>query len=126
MADWLEEVSNEETLNESMCVAFAVAVQDGTQEGQSAMDDVFGEEDEALADPVEVGTREELDFDTVDILGLPMKEQERRKAWRSLPQRVRIGVRRLHRQFGHVPIKVMTNMLRAAKVDSSYIKAVHR
>ena len=52
-----------------------------------------------------------------------MKEQERRKAWRSLPQRVRIGVRRLRHQFGHVPIKVMTNMLRAAKVDPSYIKA---
>ena len=128
MADWLEDVSCEETLNESMSVAFPVTVQDGTQEGESTMDDVLGDDDEALADPVEVGIREEMDLDTVDISGLPMKEQGRRKAWRSLPQRVRIGVRRLHRQFGHVPIKVMTNMLRAAKVDPSYIKAaqLHR
>ena len=41
MADWLEEVSCEETLNESMSVAFPVAVQDDTQEGQSTMDDVL-------------------------------------------------------------------------------------
>lgn len=79
---------------------------------------------------MEVGIREEMDLDTVDIPGLPVKEQERRKAWRSLglPQRVRIGVRCLHRQFGHVPIKVMTNVLRAAKVDPSCIKAaqLHR
>ena len=69
-----------------------------------------------------------MDLDSVDIPGLPLKEAERRKAWKKLPQRVRIGVRRLHRQFGHVPIKVMTNMLRAAKVDPSYIKAarLHR
>ena len=128
MAGWLEEVSNEEALSESMSVAFPVAVQDDAQEGQSTMDDVFGEEREALADNVEVGIREEMGLDTVDVPGLPKKEQERRKAWRSPPQRVRIGVRCLRRQFGHVPIEVMTNMLRAAKVDSSYIKAaqIHR
>ena len=42
-------------------------------------------------------------LDEVDIPGLPLEESERRRQWRKLPQRVRIGVRRLHHQFGHVP-----------------------
>lgn len=116
MVEWLEEISKEETLNESMSVAFPAEIQDEVQDSRPPMDELLGEEDHALADPIEVGIGEEMDLDTVDIPGLPMKEAERRKAWKSLPQRVRIGVRRLHRQFGHVPIKVMTNMLRAAKL----------
>lgn len=116
MVEWLEEISKEETLNESMSVAFPAEIQDEVQDSRPPMDELLGEEDHALADPIEVGIGEEMDLDTVAIPGLPMKEAERRKAWKSLPQRVRIGVRRLHRQFGHVPIKVMTNMLRAAKL----------
>ena len=68
MSDWLDEISKEETLNGSMSVASPV--QDETQDSQSTMDDLCGEEDEALADPVEVGIRADMDLVTVDILGL--------------------------------------------------------
>ena len=63
-----DEISKEETLNGSMSVASPV--QDETQDSQSTMDDLCGEEDEALADPVEVGIRADMDLVTVDILGL--------------------------------------------------------
>ena len=52
------------------------------------------------------------------------EESERRRQRRKLPQRVRIGVRRLHHQFGHVPRKVLINVLRAAKVHEDFVKAV--
>ena len=63
-------------------------------------------------------------MDEVDVPGLPLEESERRRQWRKLPQRVRIGVRRLHHQFGHVPRKVLINLLRAAKVHEDFVKAV--
>ena len=45
-----------------------------------------------------------------------------------MSQRIRLAIRRLHRQFGHCPKKVLTNLLRAAKIDESYIEAakLHR
>ena len=67
---------------------------------------------------------EETLLDTVDVPGLPQKEADRRAAWRKLPQRYRVAVRRLHRQFGHCPKGVMVNLLRAARVHKSYVDAV--
>ena len=63
-------------------------------------------------------------LDEVDIPGLPLEESERRRQWRKLPQRVRIGVRRLHHQFGHVPRKVLINLLRAATVHEEHLPPV--
>ena len=37
---------------------------------------------------------------------------------------VRVAVKRLHRQFGHIQPKVLANLLRAARVDPEYIKGV--
>ena len=67
---------------------------------------------------------EETLVDEVDIPGLPADEAERRRMWRKLPARVRIGVRRLHRQFGHVSKQTMIHLLRAAKVRKEFIDAV--
>ena len=52
---------------------------------------------------------------------LPATEQERREGWKQLPKRTRVALRRLHRQFGHCPQKVLTNFLRAARVDKSSV-----
>ena len=82
VVDWLEEMSKEETLNESMSVAFPAEIHDEVQDSQPPMDALLGGEDQALADPVEVAIGEEMDLDTLDIPGLPLKEAERRKAWR--------------------------------------------
>ena len=37
---------------------------------------------------------------------------------------MRIAIRRLHRQFGHVPQKILLNLLRSARVSKEYIDAV--
>ena len=63
-------------------------------------------------------------LDTVYVPGLPQQGVECCAAWRKLPQRVRVAVRRLHRQFGHCPRDVMIKLLRAARVNRSYIEAV--
>ena len=54
----------------------------------------------------------------------PSRKPNVRAGWRRLPQKVRIAIRRLHRQFGHVPDKVLTNLLRSARVSKEYIDAV--
>ena len=75
-------------------------------------------------DVTEDAIQQETALDEVDIPNLPIKEAERRAGWRSLPQKVRIAIRRLHRQFGHVPQKVLLNLLRSARVSKQYIDAV--
>ena len=50
---------------------------------------------------------EQTFLDNVDVPGFPQDEAARRAGWRKLPQRVRVAVRRLHRQFGHVPNRVL-------------------
>lgn len=72
---------------------------------------------EALAEEL---VSDETLLDTVDVPGLP----ERRAAWRKLPQRVRIAIRRLRRQFGHCPRNVLVSLLRAARVEKQYVEAV--
>ena len=89
-----------------------------------AFDTVEGEQDRAMMGAAEDAIQQETELDEVDIPNLPIKEAERRAGWRSLPQKVRIAIRRLHRQFGHVPQKVLLNLLRSARVSKQYIDAV--
>ena len=62
---------------------------------------------------------EQTFLDNADVAGLtPLDGQA------GLPQRVRVAVRRLHRQFGHVPNGVLTQILRASRVSKEFINAV--
>ena len=88
-------------------------------------DQIESPQDFALMDPSEEAITEETQLDEVDIPGLPVEESERRAKWRAVPQRIRVAIRRLHRQFGHCPKKVLVNLLRTAKVDKSYIDAAN-
>ena len=47
--------------------------------------------------------RERLILEQYPFPGTATTEAERRAAWRTLPQRVRVAIRRLHRAFGHLP-----------------------
>ena len=86
-------------------------------------DQVAGEEDVARGDATEESIQQDTELDEVDVPGLPADEASRRANWKALPQRIRVAIRRLHRQFGHCPQKVLLNLLRAAKVDKKYIEA---
>ena len=100
--DWLGEWTNDTTLDDEMSVAFAGELQEEVMDDEQQFDAIWDDEDRAQANPIEQMISEETLVDEVDIPGLPADEAERRRMWRKLPARVRIGVRRLHRQFGHV------------------------
>ena len=124
---WLIEWSHEDAVEQSLTVAFpASAVDDDDDAHINMMDEVHDIPDVGTGhqDPVEDLIQEETLLDEVDVPGLPLDEQERRRQWKKLPQRVRIAVRRLHRQFGHVPKGVMVNLVRAAKVSKEFVNAV--
>ena len=49
--------------------------------------------------PSEEAIAEETQLDEVKAPGLPLEESARRAKWRAVPQRIRVAIRRLHRQF---------------------------
>ena len=95
---------------------------------EDTFDAIESQEDLGVQDPAPQLVSEETFLDTVEVPGLPLEEAKRREAWKKLPQRVRIAVRRLRRQFGHCPRNVLISMLQAAKIDKRYIEAckLHR
>ena len=86
-------------------------------------DQVESPQDFAKMDPSEEAITEETQLDEIDLPGLLLEESERRAKWRAVPQRIRVAIRRLHRQFGHCPKKVLINLLRTAKIDKAYVDA---
>ena len=87
-------------------------------------DNVENAQDRAMMDVSDDAIQQETELDEIDIPNLPIKEAERRAGWRRLPQKVRIAIRRLQRQSGHVPQKVLLNLLTSARVSKDYIDAV--
>ena len=127
-AEWMWFTSEELALNDMMNTAFPAAVLEDETDDHTTFDGVLGKDDVGKIDPKEELLSEEVLLDEVNIPGLPEDEKKRRSEWRKLPQRVRIGICRLHRQFGHVPKGTMLQLLRAARVNPEFIKAckLHR
>ena len=123
-ADWIGSWAKGDELNHQMGIAFVGDMHEETHEDDQQLDALWDSDDRAQTNPVEELISEETLIDEVDIPGLPQDEVERRRQWRKLPARVRIAVRRLHRQFGHVPRQAMIHLLRAARVRSEFIDAV--
>ena len=123
-ADWIGSWAKEDELNHQMGIAFVGDMHEETLEDDQQLDALWDSGDRAQANPVEELISEETLIDEVEIPGLPQDEVERRRQWRKLPARVRIDVRRLHRQFGHVPKQTMIHLLRAARVRSEFTDAV--
>ena len=67
--------------------------------------------------------REQLILESMTFPGAPATEAERRAAWRALPQRVRVAIRRLHKAFGHLPGAVLTQVLKQARASPQFIQA---
>jgi hypothetical protein len=112
-----------ETHHLDKCVDAAFA---GTEEAAAEaipIDGIFGREDEATGDPVDDVDAEQDMLDQIPLPGNPITEQQRKKAWLALPRRARITIRRLHRNFKHLPKNALVQMLRAAKVPKVYIDA---
>ena len=120
-ADWIGNWAKESDLDLQMGVAFVGDMEDEVPGEGEPFDALWDSEDRAQANPCEELISEEALMDEVEIPGLPRDEAERRCQWQKLPARVGIVVRRLHRQFGHVPKQTMIHLLRAARVRSEFI-----
>ena len=121
--EWLSVYARDQATMALVATAFPGSVEEESVPLE-AFDTVEGEQDRAMMDVSEEAIQQETELDEVEIPNLPIKESERRGGWRRLPQKVRIAIRRLHRQFGHVPQKVLLNLLRSARVSKQYIDAV--
>ena len=107
--DILRTYAEEQAVYSMMATAFPAHLEEDEQEENQQDDDsdlwnVVHEREKDLS--------EQTFLDNVDVPGLPQDEAARRAGWRKLPQRVRVAVRRLHRQFGHVRNGVLTQILR--------------
>jgi hypothetical protein len=83
----------------------------GTEEAAAeadphVFDGIFGPEDEALPNSTDVFDDEQDLLERIPLPGNPQKEQERNRLWLALPRRARIAIRRLHRNFKHLPKKL--------------------
>ena len=121
--EWLSVYARDQATMALVASAFPGSIEEESVPLE-AFDTIEGEQDRAMMDVTEDAIQQETELDEVDIPNLPIKEAKRRAGWRSLPQKVRIAIRRLHRQFGHVPQKVLLNLLRSARVSKQYIDAV--
>jgi hypothetical protein len=88
------------------------------------MDGVFGPEDlPDASDVLDDFDKEQEMLEALPLPGNPQSEQERKAKWLALPRRARIAIRRLHRNFKHLPRTALVQMLRAAKCPKDYIDA---
>jgi hypothetical protein len=62
-------------------------------------------------------------LEKIPLPGNPTGESERKALWMKLPRRARIAIRRLHRNFKHLPKQAMVQMLRASRAPKIYIDA---
>ena len=123
--DWLKLCAEGQAVLALAATAFpAEAVEKLNPDQDEHFDSVENEEDLARVDPGEESIQQDAELDEADTPGLPVLEAERRASWKKLPQRVRVAVRRLHRQFERTSPKVLANLLRAARVDPEFIKGV--
>ena len=76
--------------------------------------------------PEEVGdlqAREQDLLDSVPLPGVPVRESERRKKWLKIHRKARAAIRKMHRDWGHLPRSVLKVILKAAKAPKEYIEA---
>ena len=121
--EWLSVYARDQATMALIATAFPGSIEEESAPLE-AFDTVENEQDRAMMDISGDAIQQETELDEVDIPNLPSKEAERRAGWRKLPQKVRIAIRRLHKQLGHVPQKVLLNLLRSARVSKEYIDEV--
>ncbi len=76
--------------------------------------------------PEEIGelqAREQDLLDSVPLPGVPVQEADRRKRWLKIPRKARAAIRKMHRDWGHLPRGVLKVILKAAKAPKEYIDA---
>lgn len=62
-------------------------------------------------------------LEQLQLPDITAEETTRRQQWLKLSRQAGTAVRKLHRQFGHCPSRVLTEILRASGSRAEYIKA---
>ena len=121
-ADVIREIAEELHLDKSMHQAF-VGTEESAAEPISIPIDSVEDDVEIEIDSTNITDKEADLLDAMPLPGYPKSGQERRTKWLALPRRARIAIRRLHRNFRHLPKSALVQMLRAAKAPKEYIVA---
>ena len=129
---WGFQLALEKQLDQQTCIEHAFPAEDEAEriDELGVLDDPEVEdqprEQQEMASPTEVERvfdQEGEMLEEIPLPNLPKDERERREQWLKLPRATRIAVRRLHRQFGHVPNRVLVQILRASGAKAGFIKA---
>jgi hypothetical protein len=122
-ADVLAGLAESHHIDKCVDAAFAGTEEAAAESDQHVIDAVNEPEDEASADPAGIHDDEQDLLERIPLPGNPKSERERKKLWLLLPRRARITIRRLHRNFKHLPKNALVQMLRAARVPKKFIDA---
>ena len=129
VAQTLHDVSQKIMDQSMMEVAYPAESQQSRIEEIGTLDfpeeDDSGEPEEAtnVADLERAFDEEEQMLDEIPLPDIPAGEASRRQQWLQLSRQTRTAIRKLHRQFGHCPNRVLTEILRASGAPPEYIKA---
>ena len=122
-ADILSGLAEAHHIDRCVDAAFVGTEEAAAEADKNPIDGCYGPEDYAQ-DAETIRVDEEADLlDQIPLPGNPTSEQARKKMWLALPRRARITIRRLHRNFRHLPKQALVQMLRAAKCPKEYIDA---
>ena len=91
--EWLSVYARDQATMALAATAFPGSIEEESTPLE-AFDTIENEQDRAMMDVSEEAIQQEPELDGVDIPNLPIKEAERRAAWRKLLQKARIAVRR--------------------------------
>ena len=122
-------------ISENICnedvheVAFPAESRETELEDLGTLDqpDDPGEEHEELPPGIkeveEAFDREEEMLEALPLPNLPKDESSRREMWRKIPRAGRIAIRKLHRQVGHCPNRVLVEIFLASGAKADLIQA---
>ena len=81
------------------------------------------DEEDVGMDQVEDADAEQDMLDSLPLPAATRDEAARKKAWMALPRRARVAIRRLHRNFKHMPKATLLHVLKQAKAPKEYLDA---
>ena len=122
-ADVLAGIAEAHHMDKCVDAAFVNTDEANAEEPENPLDGILTAEDREEIDVDQVNDDEQDLLDKIPLPGNPVSEQKRKAIWLSLPRRARIAIRRLHRNFRHLPKNALVQMLRASKVPKSFIDA---
>ena len=127
-ADVLGAINEDQHLTRCAPVCFTGTEEDqAEQSDQETIDDVLGEQDmEEGRNFLEEADREKLIYLNRRLFPVTQSQRKKRLAsWLRLPRRVRVAIRRSHRNLRHLPRQVLVQMLRANAETTETTKGLH-